>query len=159
MPSEKERQIMQVKDVMTQHITVIDGMLTVAEVLPVFKTYNAFMLLVDKRYPEDEYGLLTLSEVARKVIAKNKSPERVNVYEIMLKPIVSVLPDMQVHYCVKLFNRLNIRRAPVIENHELKGVVSYKDIVLKGLLKDIQVPLETEQVEEQVKTEESKDEA
>lgn len=157
MPTEKEKNMLQVKDVMTQHISVIDGMMTVAEVLPIFKKHNAFMLLVDKRYPEDEYGLLTLSEVARKVLAKNKSPERVNVYEIMLKPIVSVLPDMQVHYCVKLFNRLNIRRAPVIEAGKLLGVVSYKDIVLHGLLGNI-APVDATDEKSKDKTNTSTDE-
>lgn len=148
MNTEKERKILQVKDVMTQNITVVDSSLTVAEILPIFKTYNAFMLLVDKRYPDDEYGLLTLSQVARKVFGKNKSPKRVNVYEIMLKPVVSVLPTMEVHYCVKLFDRLNFRRAPVILNNELLGVVSYKDIVLKGMLKDLELTNKEQESEE-----------
>ncbi len=134
--TEKTKKIIRVKDVMTQDIAVVDGMMTVADALPVFREHQAFMLLVDKRDENDEFGLVTLSDVAKKVLGKNKSPNRVNVYEIMLKPIVSVIPNMDVHYCVRLFDRLGFRRAPVIGNDgtELLGVISYKDIVLRGML-------------------------
>jgi predicted transcriptional regulator len=52
----------------------------------------------------------------------------------MSKPVMSVDPQMDVRYCIKLFDRFGISRAPVIENGKIIGLVSYTDIVLKGVM-------------------------
>jgi predicted transcriptional regulator len=57
----------------------------------------------------------------------------VNIYEIMSKPVISVHPDMDIRYCTRLFDRFGLSRAPVLENQQIIGLVSYTDIVLKGL--------------------------
>jgi predicted transcriptional regulator len=72
-------------------------------------------------------------DMAKKVLARDHSPNRVNIYEIMSKPVVSVHPDMDIRYCTRLFDRFGLSRAPVLENHKIIGLVSYTDIVLNGL--------------------------
>ena len=67
------------------------------------------------------------------MLAKNRSPQRVNIYEIMDKPLICVDPDMDIRYCARLFERQNLYRAAVIENREVVGIVSYGDIVIKGM--------------------------
>jgi predicted transcriptional regulator len=47
----------------------------------------------------------------------------------MTKPLVSVLPDMDVRYCARLFERLSIHLAPVIENKNIIGMVDYTNMV------------------------------
>ncbi len=74
-----------------------------------------------------------LSEIARHVLAKDRSPTRVNVYEIMLKPVITVSPQMDIRYCARLFDRFNILRAPVVENDDVIGIVGFSDIVLRGM--------------------------
>jgi predicted transcriptional regulator len=74
-----------------------------------------------------------LADVAREVIAKDRAPERVNIYEIMSKPVVSVTSSMDIRYCARLFANFGLSRAPVIDHGEVVGVVSYNDMVLKGL--------------------------
>ena len=56
-----------------------------------------------------------------------------NIYEIMTKPAFTVSPEMDIRYCARIFSRFDISRAPVVENDEVLGVVSYTDMVLKGL--------------------------
>jgi CBS domain-containing protein len=43
-------------------------------------------------------GVVLIADIASKVIAKDRALERVNVYEIMTKPIISVHPDMDIRY-------------------------------------------------------------
>jgi CBS domain-containing protein len=74
-----------------------------------------------------------LSDIARKVLAKDRPPQRVNLYEIMNKPIITVRPDMDVRYCARLFERYNLSHAPVIDNDEVVGVISMPQMVLNGL--------------------------
>jgi len=66
-------------------------------------------------------------------LSQNKSPDRVNVYEIMTKPIVSVDATMDIRYCSRLFERLKLSRAPVVDNGKLVGIVSLTRMVLHGI--------------------------
>ena len=72
----------------------IDGMATVHEALERMREEQVYSLVVKRRRPGDEYGLIVVSDIANKVIAENRSPDRVNVYEIMSKPVVTVSADM-----------------------------------------------------------------
>jgi CBS domain-containing protein len=51
----------------------------------------------------------------------------------MTKPVIQVSPDMDIRYCARLFGRLDINRAPVVEGGRVIGIVGYTDLVLKGL--------------------------
>jgi CBS domain-containing protein len=89
---------------------------------------------VDKRHDNDEYGIVLLSDVARDVLAANRSPGRVNVYEVMSKPVVGVHPGMDIRYCARLFHKLGFSYAPVIDNERVLGIVGYADLVFNGLI-------------------------
>lgn len=112
---------------------LIDGMLTVAEAIKLAKKHNIEALIINKRHDNDEYGLVMLSDIAKEVIAKDRSPERVNVYEIMTKPALTVKPTMDVKYCARLFERLGIHIAPVMENEKILGMVDYTQMVFSQL--------------------------
>lgn len=129
--------IVRVRDVMKTEVAIVDGMLTVSEALQSMEHPDTRTLIVDKRHDSDEYGVVMLGDIAKKVLARDLSPERVNIYEIMSKPVVSVSPEMDIRYCTRLFESLGLSRAPVLENHKIIGLVSYTDIVLKGLLGDM----------------------
>ncbi len=131
-------QIVRVSEVMTQEYDLIDGMATIRDAIVRMKELNARCLVVEKRHEDDEYGLLLLSDIARKVLAPNRSPERVNVYEVMAKPVMFVDPNMNIRYCARLLDNFNMTRVPVIgENGKVVGVVSFTDLVLRGLYRDI----------------------
>jgi len=125
--------LVQVKDVLDNRFQIVDGKLTILEAMEVAKTHNCDSLIVDKRHEHDEFGLVMLSDIAKQVISKDKSPARVNVYEIMAKPVLAIRPDMDVRYCARLFERFGISKAPVIDGEQVLGMVGYEDIVLKGI--------------------------
>lgn len=122
-----------VKDCMRTDVTEIDGRTDVLTALKIMKEVKTTSLIVKRRDENDEYGLLLFSDVAKKVIAQNRAPERVNVYEIMQKPVVSIRPDMEIRYCARLFENCGITHAPVIDDDEVVGMVSYYRLMLHGL--------------------------
>ena len=126
--------IVRVREVMKSEVDIVDGMLTVAVALKKMKHLDTRTLVVDKRHPDDEYGVVMFRDIAKRVLAPDLSPERINMYEIMSKPVISVDPQMDVRYCIKLFDRFGISRAPVLENGKIIGLVSYTDIVLKSVM-------------------------
>lgn len=125
-----------VRDVMANTYVMIDGLTTVREGIQLAKQHQVKALVVNKRHDDDEYGLVLMNDIAKKVLAKNRSPDRTNIYEIMTKPALSVSPDMHVKYCARLFERFGISRAPVIENGKVIGMVSYNNIVINGMALD-----------------------
>ncbi len=126
----------QVRDVMANMYVMVDGLTTVHEGITLARKHQVKALVVDKRHEDDEYGIVLMNDIAKKVLAKNRSPHRTNIYEIMTKPGVCVSPDMNVKYCARLFERFGISRAPVIENGKLIGMVSYNNIVMNGMARD-----------------------
>ncbi len=98
---------------------------------------GATSLIVKRRDENDEIGMLLFSDVAKEVIAKDRAPERVNVYEIMAKPVLTVRPDMEIRYCARMFVNFGITHAPVVENDKIVGIVSYYLLVLHGMLPDL----------------------
>ena len=129
----KEREWIAVRKVMRSDVTFVDGKMNILEAMKTMKRVGATCLLVDKRHEKDEYGMLTFKDIAKKVIAENRAPERVNVFEIMTKPVISVHSDMDIRYCARLFARFHISHAPVVENDRVIGIVSYYMLVLESL--------------------------
>ena len=126
--------IVRVREVMKKDVDIVDGMETVSNALKHMKHPETRTLIVDKRHQDDEYGVVMFRDIAKRVLAPDLSPERINIYEIMAKPVVGVDPEMDVRYCIKLFDRFGLSRAPVLENGKIIGLVSYTDIVLKSVM-------------------------
>lgn len=122
-----------VRNCMRTDVTEVDGSLDVLTALKIMKKKRVTSLIVKRRDEKDEYGMLLFSDVAKQVLSKNRAPERVNVHEIMAKPVISVRPDMEIRYCARLFENFDISHAPVVENGKIVGMVSYYLLVLHGL--------------------------
>lgn len=123
-----------VRNCMKTDVTEVDGRTDVLTALKTMKKVGATSLIVKRRDESDEYGMLLFSDIAKHVLAKDRAPERVNVYEIMSKPVIMVRPDMEIRYCAKLFENFGISHAPVIEDDKVVGMVSYYSLILYGLL-------------------------
>jgi predicted transcriptional regulator len=127
----------QVRDCMRNDVTEVDGKLDVLSALKIMKKIGATSLIVKRRNEQDEYGLLLFSDIAKKVIARDRAPERVNVYEVMAKPVLSVRPDMEVRYCARLFENFGISHAPVVEDGKIVGIISFYLLVLHAIMPDL----------------------
>ena len=122
-----------VADVMSTDFLLLRGMSTVAEAIEKMRPGSMHFALVDKRSDADEYGIVLTSDIAKHVLANDRSPDRVNLYEIMSKPVLSVEPKMRIRYCARMLERFGISTAPVIDAGQIVGVVTYDALVLKGL--------------------------
>ena len=97
------KSVIKANAVMTQNYICMDGMQTIQEAIDAMKKHDTKVIIVNKRDQHDAYGILVLSDIAKQVLAKDRSPDRVNIYEVMAKPIVSVPPEMDIRYCARLF--------------------------------------------------------
>jgi len=131
-----ERKVIRVRDVMKEKYDMVDGLSTVRQVLDMMQHVETKCVIVDKRHEDDEYGIVVLADIARHVLAANKSPDRISIYEVMTKPAVTINPEMNICHASALFSRLGLSRAPVVNGKgDIIGIVSHTDMVLKGLMK------------------------
>ncbi len=128
-------ELIMVKDVMKKQFDMVDGVSTVRKALSLMQHVDTKCLIVDKKHEYDEYGIVVIGDIARLVLAENRSPDRISIYEVMTKPAVSVHPEMDIRYASLLFSRLHLSRAPVVDHGKVIGIISYTDMVMKGLLK------------------------
>ena len=121
------------REVMTSGVVMIDGMASVADAVKLMKDKGVRALIVDRRAPDDAYGIVTQRDVAYKVLAPGLDPAKVNVHEIHSKPLVVVNPDLYVKYVARLMANMGLSRAPVIFDHKVQGIVSVSDLINKGM--------------------------
>ncbi len=126
-----------VRDVMKTQFDLISSRITVREALETMRHVETKCLIVDKIDDSDEYGIVVIADIAKQVLAKNRSPDRISVYEVMTKPAITVHPEMDIRHASRLFAQIGLSRAPVVDgrNQEILGIVSYTDMVIHGLLK------------------------
>ncbi len=128
-----ERRV-RVADVMSRDLQAIDRLATVRDAMAMMAKHAITSLAVNRRDEDDEFGLLELRDIAARVIAKDRAPERVNVYEIMSKPALTVADDMLADNVVNLLVRFELTRAVVVDrDRNPLGMVSLRDLLLRRL--------------------------
>ncbi len=130
-PKKTKNGYTRVRSLMRPSPGVIDGLATVQQALDTMRSGNVGALIIDRRHEGDEYGIIVLSDIASKVIAENRAPERTSVYEVMSKPVVAVNADMDIKYAIRLLRRFNLSRALVTEQGQLIGLVSLREMVFR----------------------------
>ena len=120
-----------VRSLMRPSPGLVDGLATVQQALDMMRRENVGALVIDRRDEGDEYGIIVLSDIASKVIAENRAPERTSVYEVMSKPVVSVNAEMDIKYAIRLLSRFDLSRALVTQDGQLVGLVSLREMVFR----------------------------
>ncbi|MBT6095398.1 MAG: CBS domain-containing protein [Rhodospirillaceae bacterium] len=132
MTEKPAKKIVTVSDVMTRGVIIVEPTATVHDAVLQMRANGTSSVIVNRRNPSDEFGLLVVSDIAAEVLGKNLSPERVNVYEAMSKPVLTLAAEMNIVYAVRMLTRFKLSRALVID-HERNplGIVTLRDMVLR----------------------------
>lgn len=128
----KQEPYIKVAEVMTRDLQTIDSMATVREAMEKMSRERVSSLVVERRDENDEYGMIVVTDIAREVVAANLSFDRVQIYEIMSKPVVYVDPGMDLRYAIRLLVRFGLSRALVLgSDRQMQGMVTLRDMVLR----------------------------
>lgn len=128
----KQEPYIKVVEVMTRDLHTIDSMATVRTAMEKMAGEHVSSLVVERRDERDEYGMIVVTDIARKVVAANLSFDRVQVYEVMSKPVVYVDPEMDLRYAIRLLVRFGLSRALVLgPDRQIQGMVTLRDMVLR----------------------------
>ena len=120
-----------VREVMTPAPRVIEGLATARHAVELMREHHVSSLIIDRRHDGDEYGMVTVHDIAGQVIGPDRSLDRVSVYEIMSKPVLTVDVEMDVKYAIRILARFRLSRALVTEKGTMVGIVTLRDMAIR----------------------------
>ncbi|PVX26598.1 MAG: hypothetical protein CW691_00925 [Candidatus Bathyarchaeum sp.] len=74
-------------------------------------------------------GIITESDLVKRVLAKNILPSKLTAKEVMSTPLITVEPDEILTETARRMSKLDVRRMGVIYKGNLVGIISSKDIL------------------------------
>jgi len=114
------------KEIMTKRIVTIDCEKTVQEAAKEMVKYRVGSIIVLK--DGKPIGIITETDLNKRVVALAKDPTKLKVKEIMSSPIVFVKPNDDVGEIVEKMQKHKIRRFPVLKKGKIVGIVTHTDI-------------------------------
>lgn len=112
--------------VMSSPVTTMDsnGTLDLAAKLMVQHDIGS-VIVVDGKNP---VGIVTERDVTKQVI-KASNVLKTPIEQVMSKPLVTATPSMSVQDALELMLTNKVRRLPVLEGKEMRGIVTTQDIM------------------------------
>ena len=117
------------RDIMNRHVALVSPLDTIQRAVEVMTACQCQAVIVDRADEDDAYGILTYQEIVYRVLSKSLAATRVRVGDVMIKPLIVVNPNLRLPFVAQLFANTGIQNAPVIENHQLVGIISSSDLV------------------------------
>jgi CBS domain-containing protein len=115
-----------VKEAMKTNLVLIDPNANVLDACLIMKKRKiGNVLVVENNQP---IGILTESDILRKVVAAGKNARNVIIRNVMSTPVIVIDPYVSLDEAMKTMSKCNIRRLPVVEKQKLIGVITEKDI-------------------------------
>lgn len=116
---------MLVKEVMLQPLTIdIDSDVRFAGEMMAQHRRDT-LVVVKNKHP---IGIITDSDLIKKIIAKNEKPSSLKVKDVMSKPLVIIDAEQNILDAVRKIKKSNIKRLIVCEKGNLVGVLTLSDI-------------------------------
>jgi prevent-host-death family protein len=115
-----------VKDVMVKPLLTIDIDKTAWNAGEILRRTRRDSIIVTKN--GKPVGIVTDTDLIKKIVAKNLLPAKIKVRKIMASPLVVIPADANILDASRKMKHNNIKRLAVIENKKLIGVVSLSDI-------------------------------
>ena len=120
-----------VSDLMSCDVKFIREDVSLLDAVWKMKEFAVSSLIVEGANKADWYGIVTQKDIITKLIDPEPGIQYAIVGDVMTQPAVTVPPIMSVLACVKMMKRLNIRRVPISDGHEIVGILSNTDIFRK----------------------------
>jgi len=112
--------------VMSSPVTTIDSdsTLDVAAQLMVQHDIGS-VIVVEAKNP---IGIVTERDITKQVI-KGKDVLKKPIKQVMSKPLVTATPNMSIQDALELMLKNKVRRLPILEGKDMRGIVTTRDLM------------------------------
>ena len=117
---------LKVEDVMVKEVITVDVNSTVKQAADIMNKFEIGCLIATK--DGKAIGILTERDLLKRIVSEAKSPRRTKVAAVMSKPIIVVEPNMDLEEATRLMFKMRIKKLPVVEHGQLKGLVTLTDL-------------------------------
>jgi signal transduction histidine kinase/CBS domain-containing protein/ActR/RegA family two-component response regulator len=118
---------MTAKDVMSEDVLTVPANASVVSAAKVMAQSSISCVVVVNN--EAVVGILTETDMLRKVAGQNKDFDKIQVTEIMSSPVIGIPPELPVLDVSRIMNEKHIRRLVVIDKGRLAGIITQTDMV------------------------------
>jgi len=118
---------LKVEDVMVEDVISVSEEATVRKAAELMGKHEIGCLIVVKK--GKPVGIVTETDMVKRVIVEPADPEKTKVGEIMSRPLVVGSPQMDLDEASKLMQKRKIKKLPVVEKGRLVGLVTTTDLV------------------------------
>lgn len=118
-----------VRDVMVRDVVTIDGAAPLLDGLEMMLKRSVKSLVILPKADGDAFGILTFTDIAKKVIAADERLEMLNIFDVMTKPCITVAESLDIRFAAKMMTSLGVSRLIVTNGNSLQGIVSMTDLV------------------------------
>ncbi len=120
-----------VGDTMTTPVVTVKPDATVAAALTLMRRKGIHSVVVEPENSSDRYGIVTMTDIVKKIAAQDLDPRTIRVRDIMTLPIVTASPQWSLKECANRMMALNVRHLPVADGDgRLVGMISNTDIFM-----------------------------
>ena len=119
-----------VRDIMTpaDRIAMISSYATVRELIQLMDARGVRSVIVERTSENDAYGIVTYTNILEAIYSNDGDMDLLNVYDIASKPMVQIVPDLDIRYAAQLMINLKVKHLSVTWEGRLTGVISMTDI-------------------------------
>lgn len=117
-----------VKEIMSTPVITIEENKSVKSAAEVMSKAKVGCVIVTRK--GKPVGIVTNTDIIKKIVAKNLKPSVVKVKKIMSSPLITVKPDDNIMVAVEKIRRNRIHRVTVVEGDKVVGILSTGDIAV-----------------------------
>ncbi len=117
-----------VEEIMTSPVVTVPASMPIEEALHLMREKKIHSVIIESAGSNGAYGIMTQRDILRKVVAADRPLLNVTVSDLMSSPLITVSPNTTIKQCSIIMLDANIRRAVVMQNGRLVGIVSDTDI-------------------------------
>ncbi|MFB6089271.1 MAG: cyclic nucleotide-binding/CBS domain-containing protein [Candidatus Aenigmatarchaeota archaeon] len=120
-------QRIKVKEIMVEDVVTIEQAKNTKEAAKLMKREDVGCLIVLDG--SNVSGILTSTDLVKNIVAEDLKPSEITVSKIMTNDVKIISSEENLLETTKILLKQKIKRLPVVEDEELVGIVSYKDIL------------------------------
>lgn len=125
---------MKAKEIMTSDIVSVCEDTTIKEAARKMRDEDIGSVPVEDN--NQLVGIVTDRDIVLKTIAEDVNVENAKCKDIMTKDVVTATPDMNVKDVADLMSHNQVKRIPVVEDKNVVGIISLKDLSQAGTYED-----------------------
>ena len=118
-----------VRDIMSVNVVTMPPDATIFEVAESMTKMDIGSIIITETEQDRPLGIITESDIVRRVIAEKGDPQNIVAREVMTSPIIHVEPGTALTEAMRVMAKSNIRRVAVLKNNSLAGIITSRDLL------------------------------